>query len=68
MFMLGRAVGATEVACRENVSINKQNFYADSKQIFNESMKILPNKIVTQAWKDLRNNCRTIGGVDIGEL
>ena len=68
MFMLGRAVGATEVVFRENVSINKQNIYADPKQIFNETKEIPPYKIVEQAWKDVRNNCRTIGGVDIGEL
>ena len=44
MFMLGRVVGTTEVVCRENVSINKQNVYADSKQIFNETKKINPIK------------------------
>ena len=68
MFILGRVVGATEVVFRENVSINKQNIYADPKQIFNETKEIPPYKIVEQAWKDVRNNCRTIGGVDIGEL
>ena len=66
--MLGTAVGATEVVCRENVSINKQNVYADSKQIFDEPKKILPHKIIEQAWKDVRNNHRTIGGLDIGGL
>ena len=68
LFLLGRVVGATEVVCREKVNVNKRNFYADSREIFNDTREILPEEIVKQAWQDLRRNCKKIVGVDIGEL
>ena len=68
MFLLGRVVGATELACREKVGINKEKFYKDSKKVFKEIKAVLPEAIVNRAWQDLRNNCKTAGGVDIGNL
>ena len=68
MFLLGRVVGATELACREKVGIDKAKFYKDSKKVFKEIKAVLPDAIVNRAWQDLRTNCKTIGGVDIGNL
>jgi hypothetical protein len=54
-------VGATEFVCREKVNVNKRNFYADSREIFNDTRKILPEEIVNQPWQDSRRNCKRLG-------
>ena len=68
MFLLGRVVGATELACREKVGIDKAKFYKDSKKVFKEIKAVLPDAIFNRTWQDLTTNCKTIGGVDIGNL
>ena len=49
LFLPGRAAGATEVVCREKVNVNKQNFYADSRETFKGTRKFLPKAIIQQA-------------------